>query len=158
MEESDIVDRVHAVEIAQATQATQAATLAGAQATQAAAQVGTAATGAAMATGNVATMAAASVALIVGIFLGIAIRGGKQSGTIIRPRLPPITRRQGALSCRRDLGERTERPTARRRRWGPVLSLQSPVGFESLCQHSRRFRPICAVMQQARVPGLRPAT
>jgi len=57
--ENDDLERVHALETAQATQA---ATLAGAQATQTAAH-----------TGTWAVMAAGSVSLIVGIFLGMAI-------------------------------------------------------------------------------------
>jgi hypothetical protein len=74
MEQNEIVERVHALEVAQAAQE---ATMAGAQATQGAAQAGATATGAAMQAGNMATMAAGSVALIVGIFLGIAIRGAR---------------------------------------------------------------------------------
>jgi hypothetical protein len=74
MDEKEIVERLHAVEVAQATGA---ATLAGAQATQAAAQAGTTATTAAMQAGNVAMVAAGSVALVVGIFLGITIRGAR---------------------------------------------------------------------------------
>jgi len=57
--ENDDLERVHALETAQATQA---ATLVGAQATQTAAH-----------TGTWAVMAAGSVSLIVGIFLGMAI-------------------------------------------------------------------------------------
>jgi hypothetical protein len=68
---SDLYERVHAVEVAQATGA---ATLAGAQATQAAAQAGTTATTTAMQAGTVGMMATGSVALVVGIFLGIVIR------------------------------------------------------------------------------------
>jgi hypothetical protein len=71
MEQNEIEERVHSVEVAQATGA---ASLAGAQATQAATNAGTAATNAAMQAGTMATMAAGSVALIVGIFLGMAIR------------------------------------------------------------------------------------
>lgn len=74
MDQNEIVERVHAVEVAQAGQT---ATLAGAQATQAASNAGTMATNAAMHAGNLAAMAAGSVALIVGIFLGIAIRGAR---------------------------------------------------------------------------------
>jgi hypothetical protein len=68
---NDLQERVHAVEVAQATGA---ATLAGAQATQAAAQAGTTATMTAMQAGTVGMMATGSVALVVGIFLGIVIR------------------------------------------------------------------------------------
>jgi hypothetical protein len=71
MEQKEIEDRLHAVEVAQATGA---ATLAGAQATQAAAQAGTVATTAAMNAGTIGMMATGSVSLIVGIFLGIVIR------------------------------------------------------------------------------------
>ena len=55
------------------TQATQAATQAGAEATQAAVQAGQASTMAASQAGMMSTVAAGSVALIVGIFLGISI-------------------------------------------------------------------------------------
>ena len=71
IDNSDIQERLHAVEVAQATGA---ATLAGAQATQAANQAGTTATTSAMQAGTVGMMATGSVALIVGIFLGIVIR------------------------------------------------------------------------------------
>jgi hypothetical protein len=74
MPENDVEDRLKAVEVAQATGA---ATLAGAQATQAAADAGMASTNAAAHAGTIATMAAGSVALIVGIFLGMAIRGAR---------------------------------------------------------------------------------
>ena len=70
-----LVERVHALEVAQATQA---ATLAGAQATQAAVQAGTVATNAAAQAGTVATMVAGGVCLIVGIFLGIALSRAQQ--------------------------------------------------------------------------------
>jgi hypothetical protein len=75
MEQNELEERVHAGEVAQSTAD---ATMAGAQATQAAANAGTAATNAAMHAGTIATMAAGSVALIVGIFLGMAIRGGSR--------------------------------------------------------------------------------
>jgi hypothetical protein len=74
MEQTELEDRLHSVEVAQATQT---ATLAGAQATQAAADAGMTSTNAAAHAGTLATMAAGSVALIVGIFLGIAIRGAR---------------------------------------------------------------------------------
>jgi predicted lipid-binding transport protein (Tim44 family) len=74
MDQNETEERIHSVEVAQATQT---ATLAGAQATQAAAQAGTTATNAAMHAGLLGTMAAGSVSLIVGIFLGIAIRGAR---------------------------------------------------------------------------------
>jgi hypothetical protein len=65
-----LLERVHAVETAQAAQA---AALAGAQATQVAAQAGLTATTAAMQAGTMATMAAGSVGFIAGVFLGLAI-------------------------------------------------------------------------------------
>lgn len=71
MDDTETLERLHAVEVAQASGA---ATLAGAQATQAAAQAGTTATNSAMQAGTVGMMATGSVALIVGIFLGIVIR------------------------------------------------------------------------------------
>jgi hypothetical protein len=66
----DVESRVRTLETAQATQA---AALAGAEATQAAATAGMTATGMAMQAGNMATVAAGSTALVVGIFLGLAI-------------------------------------------------------------------------------------
>jgi hypothetical protein len=74
MNDNEIQERLHAVEVAQSTGA---ATLAGAQATQAAAQAGTTATVTAMQAGTVGMMATGSVALIVGIFLGIVIRSAR---------------------------------------------------------------------------------
>lgn len=71
MEEQEILERLHKVEVAQATGA---ATLAGAQATQAAAQAGTMATQTAMQAGNAGMMAAGGAGLIAGIFIGLAIR------------------------------------------------------------------------------------
>lgn len=68
----EIQERLRALEVAQATGA---ATLAGAQATQAAAQAGTTATTTAMQAGTVGMMATGSVALVVGMFLGLVIRG-----------------------------------------------------------------------------------
>ena len=58
-------------------QATQAATQAGAQATQAATQAGQASTMAATQAGTWSTMAAGAIALIVGVFLGLAIANSK---------------------------------------------------------------------------------
>ncbi len=58
-------------------QATQAAVQAGAQATQAAVQAGAASTTAAAHAGTLGVVGAGGVALIVGIFLGIAIRSGR---------------------------------------------------------------------------------
>lgn len=70
MDNDELLERVHALETAQATQA---ASMAGAEATQAAAQAGNMATTAAMTTGTMTTMAAGSVGLIAGIFLGLAM-------------------------------------------------------------------------------------
>lgn len=74
MDDKEIQERLHAVEVAQASGA---ATLAGAQATQAAAQAGSTATMTAMQAGNMATMAAGGIGLIAGIFIGIALRPGR---------------------------------------------------------------------------------
>lgn len=71
MDDKEIAERLHALEVGQATGA---ATLAGAQATQAAVQAGTATTGTAMAWGNMSTMIAGGVALVAGIFIGLAMR------------------------------------------------------------------------------------
>jgi ElaB/YqjD/DUF883 family membrane-anchored ribosome-binding protein len=67
---SDLAQRVSELEKAQAVQA---ATQAGAEATQAATQAGAQATQAAAHAGTWATMGAGSVALVVGMFLGLAI-------------------------------------------------------------------------------------
>ena len=72
---TNINERIHGLETAQAVQA---ATMAGAEATQAAVQAGNMATTAAMATGNMAVTVAGSVALVVGIFLGLAIGGARR--------------------------------------------------------------------------------
>jgi hypothetical protein len=74
MDQDQIVERLHAVEVAQATSG---ATLAGAQATQAAAEAGMTTTNAAAHGGVIGMMATGSVGLIVGIFLGIVIRGAR---------------------------------------------------------------------------------
>ena len=74
MDDKEIQERLHAVEVAQAAGA---ATLAGAQATQAAAQAGTTTTVTAMNAGTVGMMATGGVALTVGIFLGIVIRAAR---------------------------------------------------------------------------------
>jgi hypothetical protein len=71
MDNEKLLDRIHALETAQATQT---ATTAGMEATQGAVQAGNMATTAAMTTGVMTTMAAGSIGLIVGIFLGLAIR------------------------------------------------------------------------------------
>ncbi|MEJ7789938.1 MAG: hypothetical protein WKF29_08665 [Thermoleophilaceae bacterium] len=81
MESDDVQERIHALETAQATQAasaagveaTQAATTAGMQATQAATTTGLQAAQTAAQAGTWAVMTVGSVALIVGIFLGLAI-------------------------------------------------------------------------------------
>ena len=69
--DQDINKEIEGLKISQATQA---AAMAGAQATQAAVTAGAAATQAAAAAGIYSTMAAGAVSLIVGIFLGAAIR------------------------------------------------------------------------------------
>ena len=70
MDEKEMTDRMHAIEV---TQATQTATMAGAQATQAATQAGTVTTTAAAHAGTIAAVATGSVALITGMFLGIVL-------------------------------------------------------------------------------------
>lgn len=71
MDNEQLLDRVHTLETAQATQA---ASLAGAEATQAAVQAGNMATTTAMTSGTVMMIAAGSISLVVGIFLGIVVR------------------------------------------------------------------------------------
>jgi hypothetical protein len=71
MDNEQLLERVHALETAQATQA---ATTAGMEATQGAIQAGNMATTAAMTTGTMTTMAAGSIGLIAGIFLGLTMR------------------------------------------------------------------------------------
>lgn len=71
MDNEQLLERLHAVETAQATQA---ATTAGMEATQAAAQAGNMATTTAMTTGTMTTMAAGSLGLIAGIFLGAVLK------------------------------------------------------------------------------------
>lgn len=70
MDNEKLLERIHALETAQAAQT---ATTAGMEATQGAVQAGNMATTTAMTTGTMTTMAAGSVALIVGIFLGLAL-------------------------------------------------------------------------------------
>ncbi len=70
METSELESKVHKLETAMAAQE---ASMAGAQATQAAAQAGMTSTFAATQTGTWAVMGAGSAALLVGIFLGMAI-------------------------------------------------------------------------------------
>ena len=64
MEQEKVVERVHALETAQATQA---AAMAGAEATQAAAHAGT-----------WSTMVAGAGGFVVGIFLGMAISAARR--------------------------------------------------------------------------------
>ncbi|HVM10466.1 MAG TPA: hypothetical protein VM345_18550 [Acidimicrobiales bacterium] len=71
MDNDQLLERVHALETAQATQA---ATTAGMEATQGAIQAGNMATTTAMTTGTMTTMAAGSLGLIAGLFLGMAAR------------------------------------------------------------------------------------
>ncbi|MEV6649982.1 hypothetical protein [Streptomyces sp. NPDC051219] len=70
METSELEGKVQKLETGLAAQE---AAMAGAQATQAAAQAGMTSTFAATQTGTWAVMATGSVALLVGIFLGMAI-------------------------------------------------------------------------------------
>jgi hypothetical protein len=70
VENEELLKRIEALETAQAAQE---ATLAGAQATQGAVQAGMSTTNAAMQAGNMAAMVVGSVALVTGLFLGIAI-------------------------------------------------------------------------------------
>ena len=65
------------IEDLKTSHATQAATQAGAQATQAATQAGQASTMAATQAGTWSTMVAAGAALIVGVFLGLAIANSR---------------------------------------------------------------------------------
>lgn len=79
-------ERVHALETGQAVQAatvagmqaTQAAVTAGAEATQAALQAGNAATTTAMQAGTMATMMSGAAGFVAGIFLGLAVAGGRR--------------------------------------------------------------------------------
>ncbi len=73
----EMLERVHKLEVASATQA---ATTAGAQATQAATQAGATATGAASVAGLAAAIASGAGGFIVGIFLGLAIARAGRSG------------------------------------------------------------------------------
>ncbi len=70
MDENTMVERIHALEVAQATAE---AVQSGAQATQAATQAGMSATTAAAHAGTWSTMAGSAAGLVIGIFLGIAI-------------------------------------------------------------------------------------
>ncbi|MFD9597355.1 hypothetical protein ACFWA9_32010 [Kitasatospora sp. NPDC059973] len=70
METAELESKVHGLETALAVQE---ANLAGAQATQAATQAGMSSTFAATHAGTWSVMAVGSVALVVGLFLGMAI-------------------------------------------------------------------------------------
>ena len=76
-ENDESLERIHSLEVAQATAAgeaaTQAATQAGAMSTQAATQAGAATTQAASVSGLAAAVAAGAVAFVVGIFIGISV-------------------------------------------------------------------------------------
>jgi hypothetical protein len=69
-DEGDLLERIHNLEVAPATQA---ATAAWAEATQAATQAGAAATGAASVAGLASAVASGAAGLIIGMFLGMAI-------------------------------------------------------------------------------------
>lgn len=69
-QDSDLIERVHSLETAQAVQS---ATAAGAQATQAATQAGMTMTQAATHAGTWTTVTAGAAGLVVGMFLGMAI-------------------------------------------------------------------------------------
>ena len=71
MDNEQLIERVHALETAQATQA---AAMAGAEATQTAMNAGNMATTAAMTSGTVMMVAAGGISLVVGMFLGLAVR------------------------------------------------------------------------------------
>lgn len=71
MDTEKLLERIHALETAQATQM---ATTAGMESTQAAVQAGNMATTTAMTTGTMTTMAAGSLGLIAGMFLALAMR------------------------------------------------------------------------------------
>ena len=73
-DDSDMIERLHKLEVAQATQV---AVGAGADATLAATQAGATAAGAASVAGLAAAMASGAASLIVGIFLGLAISKAK---------------------------------------------------------------------------------
>ncbi|MFC9584979.1 hypothetical protein ACFVJ8_19385 [Streptomyces yangpuensis] len=70
MEQSELESKVHSLETALAVQE---ATMAGAQATQAATQAGMTSTFGATQAGTWSVMTVGSVALVVGIFLGLAV-------------------------------------------------------------------------------------
>ena len=71
MDNDQMLERIHTLEVAQATQA---ASMAGAEATQTAMNAGNMATTTAMTTGTVMMIASGGVSLVVGIFLGLALR------------------------------------------------------------------------------------
>ena len=71
MDNDQMLERIHALEV---TQAAQAASMAGAEATQTAMNAGNMATTTAMTTGTVMAVAAGGISLVVGMFLGLALR------------------------------------------------------------------------------------
>ena len=73
-DEGDLLDRIHKLEVAQATQAAAAA---GAEATQAATQAGAVATGAASVAGLASAVASGAGGFIIGMFMGMAIAKAK---------------------------------------------------------------------------------
>jgi hypothetical protein len=75
MDQEKLLERVHALEVAQATQT---ATQAGSAATLSATQAGAAATTAAAQAGMAAAVAAGVAGLIAGIFLGITLSKARQ--------------------------------------------------------------------------------
>ena len=78
MEQDQVQERIHALQV---TQATQAAAMAGAEATQTAAMAGAQAAQVAAHAGTWSTMVAGSGGFIIGIFLGMAIAaaGGRRA-------------------------------------------------------------------------------
>ncbi len=76
MDNNDLTERIHALEVAQATQA---ATTAGMEATNAATTAGLHAAQAAATAGTWAVMVAGSASLIIGTLLGMAIVKAKKA-------------------------------------------------------------------------------
>lgn len=72
--DSELLDRIHKLEVAQATQAAAAT---GAQATQAATVAGGMATNAAGMAGMGAAVVAGAAGLVIGVFLGLAIANSR---------------------------------------------------------------------------------
>jgi len=73
-DDGELLERIHKLEVAHATQA---ATAAGAEATQAATQAGATATGAASVAGLASAVVSGAAGLIIGLFLGMAISKSK---------------------------------------------------------------------------------